>query len=312
MTIGIVGAGAFGTALALTFARQGPVVLWGRNTELMAEIRSSGCTGPRLPGHALPPTLTVTADLTDLSAADILLLCLPMQQLRAFATEHPNLPGHKVVCCKGLDLVTGQGPTAMMLPEPAAILSGPSFAVDIAQGLPTALTLASNDPALALQLQERLSTPNLRLYRSTDVIGVELGGALKNVVAIACGAVMGAGLGLSARAAIMTRGFAEIQRLALQQGALPATLQGLSGFGDLVLTCTSEQSRNYRYGLAKGAGTDFDTETTVEGRATAEAILRHAAPEDLPICAAVANLSAGRLDMQDLIANLMQRPLKEE
>lgn len=312
MTIGVLGAGAFGTALALTFARQGPVILWGRNTDLIAEMQVSRKTGPRLPGHVLPDGLRVTSDLEGLATADVLLMCLPMQQLRAFMAAHPDLPGHKVLCCKGLDLSTGQGPTAMVQSGQAAILSGPSFAQDIALGLPTALTLACADAPVAAALQKRLSTPTLRLYRSTDVIGVELGGALKNVIAIACGAVMGAGLGVSARAALMTRGFAEMQRLAASLGAQPETLQGLSGFGDLALTCTSDQSRNYRYGFAMGAGQTFDTTITVEGRATAEALLRHHDPDELPICAAVAKLCAGRMAMQDVIADLMQRPLKEE
>lgn len=312
MTIGVVGAGAFGTALALTFARVGPVVLWGRNTDLMAEIRVSRDSGPRLPGYVLPNEVTVTSAIPDLDRVDVLLLCLPMQQLRSFIAEHPDLPGHKVVCCKGLDLISGEGPTSMVPAQSTAILSGPSFADDIARGLPTALTLACADATTGAHLQTHLTTPDLRLYRSTDVTGVELGGALKNVIAIACGAVMGAGLGVSARAALMTRGFAEIQRLALSLGAERETLQGLSGFGDLALTCTSEQSRNYRYGFAMGAGQPFDAGTTVEGRATAEALLRHNDPAELPICAAVANLCAGRMSMKDAVLQLMQRPLKEE
>lgn len=312
MSVGVVGAGAFGTALALALSRQGPVLLWGRDGGLMQQMQTTRQTNGRLPGHPLPNALTATAELADLAKVDALLLCLPMQSQRVFLDQHPDLPGPKVLCCKGLDLDTGHGPTALVKNKPAAILSGPSFAADIAKGLPTALTLAAEDPHLGTRLQQHLSTPALRLYRTTDVLGVELGGALKNVIAIACGAVMGAGLGVSARAALMTRGFAEMQRLAIRLGAEPETLQGLSGFGDLALTCTSDLSRNYRYGFALGSNTDFDPDVTVEGRATAEAILRNHSRVDLPICSAVANLSAGRIDMRMAIEALMQRPLKEE
>ena len=195
-----------------------------------------------------------------------------------------------------------------------AILTGPSFAADIARGLPTALTIACADPAMCIQLQQALTTANLRLYRTGDTIGAELGGALKNVVAIASGAAIGAGLGESARAALMTRGFAEMQRLAAHFHANPETLSGLSGFGDLTLTCTSTQSRNYRLGFALGTGQPFDVSTTVEGAATARAINRLAQDRglDLPITAAVAGLVENRLDVPSAMKALLTRPLKEE
>lgn len=312
MTIAVLGAGAFGTALALTLALKCPVTLWGRDADVMADMQVKRKTGPRIPGYALPDQLTATSDIGDVQAAEVVLLCLPMQQLGAFLATHPRLSGHRVACCKGLDLKTARGPTAFLDPDRAAILTGPSFAVDMARGLPTALTLACRDAQLGKMLQDRLSTPSLRLYRSSDVIGAELGGALKNVIAIGCGVVMGAGLGVSARAALMTRGFAEMQRIAVQLGARPETLQGLSGFGDLALTCTSDQSRNYRFGFALGANQPFDTTTTVEGRATAEALLNLTGPVDLPICSAIADLAAGRQDVQASVAALMRRPLKEE
>ena len=194
------------------------------------------------------------------------------------------------------------------------MLTGPSFARDIARGLPTALTLACTEPDVAAQLQAALSTPTLRLYRTTDVIGAELGGALKNAIAIGCGAVMGAGLGDSARAALMTRGFAEMQRIAAVMGADAETLMGLSGLGDLTLTCTSDQSRNYRLGLALGAGTDFDAAITVEGAATARALRKLAADldVDLPVCMAVADLVDHQVDINGAIDRLLARPLKEE
>ena len=195
-----------------------------------------------------------------------------------------------------------------------AMLTGPSFAADIARGLPTALTLACADDAAGEILQMALSTTALRLYRTTDIVGAELGGALKNVMAIASGIAIGAGLGESARAALITRGFPEMQRLAAALGADPETLAGLSGFGDLVLTCTSDQSRNYRYGLALGRGESFDTHTTVEGVATARAVrqLAHDLDIDLPICTVVSDLTTGKTDVMAALNTLLSRPLKEE
>jgi glycerol-3-phosphate dehydrogenase (NAD(P)+) len=219
-----------------------------------------------------------------------------------------------VACCKGVDLTTLIGPASLIrkaCPDAqAAILTGPSFAADIARGLPTALTLAGADQAL----QRLLSTPNLRLYRSDDVIGAELGGALKNVIAIAAGVVIGAGLGESARAALMTRGFSEMSRLALSLGAHAETLAGLSGLGDLVLTCTSAQSRNFRFGQALGAGQPFDASVTVEGAATARAAARLAAQSgiDMPITAMIAALLAERITLPQAITALLTRPLKQE
>ncbi len=195
-----------------------------------------------------------------------------------------------------------------------AMLTGPSFAADIARGLPTALTLACADDELGAILQTALSTTSLRLYRSTDTVGAELGGALKNVMAIASGVTIGARLGESARAALITRGFPEMQRLAIALGAKPDTLAGLAGFGDLVLTCTSDQSRNYRYGLALGTGTDFDQSTTVEGAATARAVrqLARDLDIDMPICTVVADLTDGTTDVPAALNALLARPLKEE
>jgi glycerol-3-phosphate dehydrogenase (NAD(P)+) len=220
-----------------------------------------------------------------------------------------------VACCKGVDLSTLRGPVALILsrrPEAtAAILTGPSFATDIARGLPTALTLAM---AEGEALQEALSTPTLRLYRTDDVTGAELGGALKNVIAIAAGVVIGAGLGDSARAALMTRGYAEMVRLALALGARAETLAGLSGLGDLVLTCTSPQSRNFRYGFALGRGEVFDPKITVEGVATARAVVRLAGEKgiDMPVTAMVDALASGRTSLNDAVGQLMRRPLKQE
>ena len=219
-----------------------------------------------------------------------------------------------VACCKGVDMATLQGPSAVIRARcpnaQIAVLTGPSFAADIARGLPTALTLAGADEAL----QARLSTPSLRLYRSADVVGAELGGALKNVVAIAAGVVMGAGLGESARAALITRGFAEMQRFALSQGAASDTMLGLSGLGDLILTCTSTQSRNLRYGMALGSGAAFDRTITVEGVATAQAIEQIAQnlALDMPVSTMVARLIGQDITLDQAIHSLMSRPLRKE
>lgn len=312
MSIAVIGAGAFGTALAVTLARERPVTLWGRNVGAIAADRENR---QRLPGVQFPSHLTVLSLLDTALAADVVLIALPAQALSAFASTH-DLTGKTVVaCCKGIDLATGSGPSSVLsMANHVAVLTGPSFAADIANGLPTALTLACADEDVGHGLQTELSTPTLRLYRSADVVGAELGGALKNVIAIGCGAVMGAGLGDSARAALMTRGFAEIQRVAAAFGAQAETLMGLSGLGDLTLTCTSDQSRNYRLGLALGAGRDFDSGITVEGAATAQALRRVAREQDLdlPICACVADLVAGEVDMKGAMQQLLGRPLREE
>ncbi|MFL4469409.1 NAD(P)H-dependent glycerol-3-phosphate dehydrogenase [Tateyamaria armeniaca] len=312
MSVAVIGAGAFGTALAITLGRQGPVTLWGRDVAGMQAERQNP---RRLPDVHFPDDLTVSTQLETALAADILLMAVPMQALAGFVSSH-DLSGKTVVaCCKGIDLNTGFGPAKILeTAQHAAVLTGPSFAADIARGLPTALTLACSQDAVARDLQAQLSTPTLRLYRSADVIGAELGGALKNVIAIGCGAVMGAGLGHSARAALMTRGFAEMQRVAGAYGAQADTLMGLSGLGDLTLTCTSDQSRNYQLGLALGAGRAFDASVTVEGAATAQALRRVAADRklDLPICGTVADLVDGHVDIKGAMDLLLGRPLKEE
>lgn len=317
MNISVLGAGAFGTALAISLAQNGPVVLWARDATTMQHDRANT---KRLPDCPFPDALSVTNDMAQAAAADVLLLAVPMQKLRSLLTENATALAGKtlVACCKGIELTTGLGPVAVLrdvLPDAtAAVLTGPSFAADIARGLPTALTLACADDTVGTSLQHALTTPNLRLYRTTDTAGAELGGALKNVIAIACGTAMGAGFGESARAALMTRGYAEMQRLAAHMNADPATLAGLSGFGDLTLTCTSEQSRNYRLGLSLGAHADFDADTTVEGAATARAVHRLAQEHalDMPITAAVAALLDAKLDAHAALRSLLTRPLKEE
>jgi glycerol-3-phosphate dehydrogenase (NAD(P)+) len=319
--LAILGAGAFGTALAIALARGGAAVsLIGRDPEAAARIDEARENRRRLPGAMLPEGVSVTAETAAAEGADAILVAVPMQSLsKALGDARAHLAkGPLVAACKGMDLATLKGATELLAearPQgPHAILTGPSFAADIARGLPTALTLACADEAAGRVLQHLLSTPVLRLYRTTDTVGAELGGAVKNVIAIAAGATIGAGLGDSARAALMTRGYAEMLRLAPALGARPETLAGLSGFGDLVLTCTSEQSRNFRYGLALGRGEAFPGDVTVEGAATSRAVSRLAAERgiDMPITNTVAALCEGRLTLKGAMDTLLARPLKEE
>ena len=319
--ISIIGTGAFGTALAVALASDGtPVFLWGRDAEQTRDMQIRRQNARHLPGVMLPDSVTVSSDMGSVPAQSVVLLAVPMQQLRTVAEAHAaQLAGHPLVaCCKGIELETGNTATEILgelIPDATrAILTGPSFAADIARGLPTALTLACADRSAGKHLQQALTRPNLRLYRTADTAGAAFGGALKNVMAIAAGAVIGAGLGESARAALMTRGYAEIQRMALALGARAETLSGLSGFGDLVLTCTSDKSRNMRFGLALGRQQTLDSQLTVEGVATARAVLESARKLDIdmPITAAVVAMLDGRLQLPEAMDLLLSRPLKEE
>ncbi|MEI4471938.1 NAD(P)H-dependent glycerol-3-phosphate dehydrogenase [Frigidibacter sp. MR17.24] len=315
--IAVIGAGAFGAALAVALGRAGrEVALWARSgTEEMATRRAV----PRLPGVTLPDAVRVEPDLARaVDGAAAVLMALPMQATGAFLAQHgPLMAGRPVVACsKGIDVATLEGPSGLIArhcPQARpAVLTGPSFAADIAAGKPTALTLACGGDADGVQ--RLLSTPVLRLYLTDDLRGAELGGALKNVVAIAAGVAIGAGLGDSARAALMTRGFAEMGRIAVHLGARPETLGGLSGFGDLVLTCTSEGSRNFRFGLALGRGEGFDPSVTVEGLATAEAVVKLAAREgvEMPVAGMVTALARGKITVAEAAEALLTRPLRKE
>lgn len=320
MKIVVAGAGAFGTGLAIALATSDRnVTLLGRDEVVISRARQSRRM-PKPEGAILPTTLDLSCDPGIMRSADIVLLCVPAQSLGSYLAEHRIELEHAalVACCKGIDLKSLTGPTGVVSSviegSTPSILTGPSFAADIARGLPTALTLACADEKLGRTLQDALSTPCLRIYRSSDPLGAELGGALKNVVAIACGACIGAGLGDSARAALMTRGFAEMLRLARRLDAMPETLTGLSGLGDLALTCTSEQSRNYAYGLDLGRGTHSEQGTTVEGRDTARALvaLARKLDLDLPVMAAVEALVSGRITVADALDQLLARPLRAE
>ena len=317
--IGIVGAGAFGTALAVALAQGGREVrLWARDPAQVQAMRAVRRNDAALPGVELPEGIHLHEDIDRVCGGQALLLTVPMQALGGLLDRWPQIDDRQplVACCKGVDLASLRGPVALIeqrRPQAdVAILTGPSFAADIARGLPTALTLAATTRGAALQ--ELLSTPTLRLYRTDDVRGAELGGALKNVIAIAAGTVIGAGLGDSARAALMTRGYAEMVRLAAALGARAETLAGLSGFGDLVLTCTSTQSRNFRFGLSLGRAEGFDPSVTVEGVATASAVVRLAQTlgVEMPVTAMVEALATHRIALNDAIGQLMSRPLKQE
>ncbi len=315
--IAVFGAGAFGTSLAIALSKDGAdVALWCRDASVAENMRKSRETGPRLPGLPLPDTLSPTSDI-DAAFSEICLIAVPMQALGGFLKTVNFGDRILVACCKGIDLNTGLGPVATIQSAApaakAALLTGPSFAADIALGLPTALTMAAEDEALSDMLQKALSLPVLRLYRTTDTIGAELGGALKNVMALASGMAIGAGFGDSARAAVIARGFAEMLRYAGAKGAMLETLQGLSGLGDLVLTCTSDKSRNFRAGVSFGQG-EAPEAMTIEGIATATAIAKDARTSglDMPITNAVVAVTTGELDVRMAVEGLLSRPVRKE
>lgn len=322
--IAVLGAGAWGSALAIAALRAGrAVTLWSRNPEQAALLAESRVNGRYLPGIELPPAIAVTSELRDTLDADALLLTVPAQELRALAERlAPLLPEGRplVICAKGIEESSGLLMTealAETVPQsPLGVLTGPSFAGEVARGLPTALTLATADARLGEALLTALGSRTFRPYLSDDPIGAQVGGALKNVIAIACGAVAGRGLGENARAALVTRGLAELVRFGGALGGAAETLMGLSGFGDLTLTCTSAQSRNYRLGLALGRGEirSDDGGELAEGVATAEAALKRAARHqvELPITEAVAAVLAGRRGLDETIQGLLSRPLKSE
>ncbi len=319
--IAVLGAGAFGTALAISLAQTGqPVWLWGRDPDAIRDMQDARENISRLPGFAFPENLRPIDDLPEACQAQIIMFAVPTQVLSAILHQSAPWPVGRtlVACCKGIDLATGHGPVstieAIVPNAVAALLSGASFAVDIAKGLPTALTLAGRNRDGLPGLQSRLSTPTLRLYRSSDVTGVEIGGALKNVIAIACGITIGAGLGESARAALMTRGYAEMVRLATALGARAETLAGLSGFGDLALTCTSEKSRNFSFGLQLGRAGHATANATTEGVATAQAALALAQKTgvDMPISTMMATVLGGKIGVGAAIEALLARPLTSE
>ncbi|MCO5064394.1 MAG: NAD(P)-dependent glycerol-3-phosphate dehydrogenase [Rhizobiaceae bacterium] len=319
--ITILGGGAWGTALAAALCRAGQdVTLWARSGDAV-EALARGENPRYLPGIRIPAIRATTDAAQALDGADCVLAVVPAQSLRttleAVAARIP--PGIPVVlCAKGIERTTGlllSGIAREHLPDnPLAALSGPSFATDVARGLPTAVVVASEQEGLAASLALRFSSEGFRCYSSDDLIGVEIGGALKNVFAIAAGAVTGANLGASAQAAMVTRGFVELRRIAAAFGAQPQTLMGLSGLGDLMLTCSTVQSRNFAYGLAVGRGENLDGLPLAEGVATAAIAARVAEARgvDAPIINAVSQILDRAITIHEAVRQLMNRPLKTE
>jgi glycerol-3-phosphate dehydrogenase (NAD(P)+) len=322
--VGVIGAGAWGTALAQMLASDGrDVLLWAREEELIEEINVRRANPLFLPGAALAPSIRATNDLRDAAACTVLLLVTPAQHLARIIGEMPALPRDLVICAKGIDAASGR-----MMHEVAAgaapnseiaVLSGPTFAHEVAAGLPTAVTLAcTGGEAQWQRLAPVIARPAFRPYYSTDVIGAEVGGAVKNVLAIACGVVEGLELGQNARAALIARGYAEMERFGSALGARLETLAGLCGLGDLVLTCTSTSSRNFSLGKALGQGADpqvlmSDRRTVAEGAHTAPILADLAARRgiEMPIVAAVNRLLAGE-PARAVAGELLARPLTTE
>ncbi len=325
--IAVLGSGAVGTALAIVACAAGrDVTLWGREAERVAAISAARENREHLPGIPLPAALRLTSDLTDIRACDAVLVAVPAQAVRSLAGALAIPPRREVSvvsCAKGIEWGTGKLPSQVLaecLPGvPVAALSGPGFADEIARGLPTAVTIATNDMELAERLCEALSCETFRPYANDDLVGVELGGAVKNVLAIACGIAIGRGLGESARAALISRGLAEMTRLGTALGARPETFRGLSGLGDLVLTATSTRSRNMSFGLALGQGRSMAELTgpgapLAEGAHTARMAAQLAARQrvDAPVIAAVAAILDGGADIDASLRSLLARPLKRE
>jgi glycerol-3-phosphate dehydrogenase (NAD(P)+) len=327
MTVGVMGGGAWGTALAQVAVRAGHrALLWAREHDVVDAINADHHNPLFLPGVPIEAEVAATDDLADLAGADLILAVTPAQHLRAtlgaFAPFwRAGVP--VVLCAKGVEagsLKLMSEVLAEALPgAPAAVLSGPSFAAEVARGLPTAVTLAASDLGLARKIAEQIATPAFRPYASSDLIGAEAGGAVKNVLAIACGVVEGRELGRSAHAALITRGFAELSRLAVALGGQAETVAGLCGLGDLVLTCSSPKSRNMSVGLALGRGESLadalaDKLSVAEGVASAPAVTALAARlgVETPICEAVRGILASEIAVTPAINALLARPLKTE
>ena len=318
-SVAVIGAGAWGTALAIQAARAGnSVTLWARDA-MRAAMLAAARENPRLPGMRLPEPILVTSELPE--TADLVLLAVPTQYLRGVLGRLARGAAPLVVCAKGVEQATLRLPleiVAEMCPgTPAAVLTGPNFAHEIAAGLPAAAVVAAADAALREAVAALLGTPSFRLYGNDDPIGAQVGGAAKNVIAIAAGAVIGAGLGENARAALITRGLAELARLAIALGGRAETVMGLSGLGDLLLTCTGAASRNYSLGLALGRGETLADVlaarlSVTEGVATAPALVARAHGVDMPVCTAVASLLAGHATLAEAMAALLARPRRDE
>ncbi|MGZ8312193.1 MAG: NAD(P)H-dependent glycerol-3-phosphate dehydrogenase [Allosphingosinicella sp.] len=324
MKIGVVGAGAWGTALAQVVASGGEDVrIWAREPEVVEAINGAHENRLFLNGLRLDPAIRATGDLADLADCDAYLVVTPAQHLRSIVCSLPAAGKPLVLCAKGIEegsgLLMHEAARAAQPGSPIAVLSGPTFAHEVAAGLPTAVTLAAEDRTLGERLIARIARPAFRPYYTDDVAGAEVGGAVKNVLAIACGVVDGKGLGQNARAALISRGFAEMTRFGLAKGARRETLAGLAGLGDLVLTCSSTSSRNFSLGKGIGEGARpanllADRRTVAEGAFTAP-VLRRAAEAlgvDMPIVAAVCALLTEEASVDDVVGRLLARPLRSE
>jgi glycerol-3-phosphate dehydrogenase (NAD(P)+) len=320
-SVTVIGAGAWGTALAGVAARAGrDVTLYARDSGRATQIAATR-TNPKLSGVLLDANIEVTGDLAVAAAADIILIATPAQNLRAAITAlapHLVKPTPVIACAKGIERGTHKFMTEVIAETAPnaipAILSGPSFAEDVARGLPTAVTLAANDETLASALVQALGSATFRPYHTTDVRGVEIGGAAKNVLAIAAGIAIGRKFGASAQAALTTRGFAELVRLSRACGARGETMAGLSGLGDLILTCSSPQSRNLALGIALGRGEARPRDKLAEGEFTAPVLIELAASQnvDMPVSNAVAAILNGAVTIDEAIESLLTRPFKAE
>lgn len=321
--IGVIGAGAWGTALAQVAIAGGPVTIWAHEADVVAAINERHENPIFLPGIALDPAIVATGDQAALAACDAFLVVTPAQHLRDVLSRMDINGKPLILCAKGIEAGSHQlmsDVARQVCPaSPIAVLSGPTFAHEVARGLPTAVTLASSDVEVGEAIARRLASPRFRPYLSDDVVGAEIGGAVKNVLAIACGVVEGAALGQNARAALISRGFAEMTRFGAAFGARTETLAGLCGLGDLVLTCSSTSSRNFSLGKGLGEGRSAadllaDRRTVAEGAATAPVLLEAAAARGvaMPVTQAVCALLDGTKTVHEAISDLLARPLRQE
>ncbi len=322
--IGIIGAGAWGTALASVMAQNHEqVLLWALEPEVVEAVNAGKDNPLYLPDLALPPHIRATGAMEEMAGCSALLLVTPAQHLRKSLERLPKTDAPLLLCSKGIEagtqMLVSEIVAELRPDNPIAVLSGPTFAHEVAAGKPTAITLACESETLGKLLMRLIATPAFRPYWSDDVVGAEIGGAVKNVLAIGCGVVDGAGLGLNARAALIARGFAEMQRYGLARGAKAETLAGLSGLGDLVLTCSSENSRNFSLGRGLGQGKAAaelmaDRRTVAEGAFTAPVLLQSAQTlgVEMPIVAAVCALLDGSASVGQVVEALLSRPLKAE
>ncbi len=324
MSISVIGGGAWGTALAQVVASSGEAVtLWAREAEVVASIAAERENSLFLPGVKLASSIQATGSINEAARSETLLIVAPAQHLRSVLADIPTNGQSLILCTKGIEQGSGRFmhdiASERGLGGGIAVLSGPTFAHEVAAGLPTAITLACEDEALGTALAKQIARPHFRPYFSTDVIGAEIGGAVKNVLAIGCGVVEGKGLGQNARAALIARGFAEMTRFGLAFGARAETLVGLSGLGDLVLTCSSTSSRNFSLGKGLGEGRSAaemlaDRRTVAEGASTAPVLQQVARSKDIdmPIVDAVCALLAGEVDAGEVVQRLLARPIKAE